>query len=288
MANATVRRLQLGNELRHLREAVGCTQEAIARIVEKNQARIAKIEAGTADIDASLLRDLLDHYDVTDPDRREAYLELRRNNHQRGRWEGYRAFYPERQRQLVDLEEASESIREMCYEFIPGLLQDEPYARAMLATAQRDADAAVVENNLRALLARQAILGRKPPVTYAVVMSESCVSRQFGTREVMLAQIDHLIAVSRNRNVQIQILPFTTNAPVIGPLACAFTLLRIPAAGVASPLDFVYVDFVSDCRYSDDKNDVREHDDAWRAFTAAALSPEDTRVFLREKRNEYR
>lgn len=288
MANATVRRLQLGNELRHLREAAGYTQEGIAKVVEKTQARIAKIEAGMGDMDASLLRDLLDHYQVADPELREAYLELRRNNNQRGRWEGYRAFYPVRLRQLIDLEEEAESIREVCYEFIPGLLQNEVYARAVLTTSHRETDAGVVEQNVRARMARQAILARKTPAPYAVVMSESCVSRQFGTRDVMLSQIDHLIAVSGRRNVQIQILPFTTNAPVLGPLACAFTMLRIPSAGLASPLEFVYAEFISDCRYSDDKNDVREHDDAWRAFTAAALSPEDTRVFLREKRTEYR
>jgi hypothetical protein len=36
-----------------------------------------------------------------------------------------------------------------------------------------------------------------------------------------------------------------------GRIVYRFTLLRIPAPGIASPLEFVYVEFYEDARYLD-------------------------------------
>ena len=61
--------------------------------------------------------------------------------------------------------------------------------------------------------------------------------------------------MARRPNVQIQVLPFDAKT-FTGRIAYRFTLLNIPAPGIASPLEFAYVECYDDARYLDDKEAV--------------------------------
>lgn len=73
--------------------------------------------------------------------------------------------------------------------------------------------------------------------------------------------------MARLHNVQIQVLPFNARA-FAGRIVYRFTLLTIPAPGIASPLEFVYVESYDDARYLDDKDAV------WTAVGDARSEPE--------------
>ena len=285
MATPTVRRLQLGNELAHLRDQAGLSQEAVARHVEKTQARIAKIEAGRADIDAVLLAALLDLYGIADRALREFYLALRRNNGQRGRWSGYRRVYHHDFRIFVDIEEDAEQIQTVEAESVPPLLQIDDYMRAQFRAAV--ASGMSIDEAVTARNARKSVLSRDFPVEYAVVMSESSLRRQYGDSRIMRDQVDHVIEVSTLPNVIVQVLPFTATltSPVL--INYNFTLFKIPAAGTAGPLEVAYTEVPNDCRYLDRKDDVRAHGSMWARLSAAALAPGDTRDWLHALRRQY-
>jgi hypothetical protein len=114
-----------------------------------------------------------------------------------------------------------------------------------------------------------------------VVMSESSLRRMQGGSEVMRAQLDHLITQSRRPNIQLQVLPFKTHTYHGAAVSYRFTILRVPAPGVNGPLELVYIDQLVDFRYLEDKPDLAAHDRLWHRLPAAALSPEDTRSFMR-------
>lgn len=80
---------------------------------------------------------------------------------------------------------------------VPGLLQTEEYARAMLST-QVMATADKVEEMVAARLARQAILGRDRPPMFRIILDEGVLRRPVGGPKVMHEQLQHLAGVSKD------------------------------------------------------------------------------------------
>jgi transcriptional regulator with XRE-family HTH domain len=278
----TTKKLLLGKEIAHLRSQAGMSQAAAAAVLEKRQSKMTELEAGQASITLGDLMLLLQAFEVTDQAYIEVLLELRRNNHQRGRWTGIRSLYNERFRTLVDLEEQCELIRSIECEVPPGLLQCEAFVRALYAHA----DFEDLDDRVRARLARQEIFYKSEPPRVGFVISESALRREYGPVEVMREQVDYMIKLSKLPNVDLQVLPFKTRVQSAS-IRDGFVLLRIPSPGVAGPLEFAYTENEAELRYLDDKNVVTTLDGVWARLTGAALGFEDTRRFMREVARDY-
>jgi transcriptional regulator with XRE-family HTH domain len=94
------------------------------------------------------------------------------------------------------------------HSFLPGLLQTEAYARAVLEM-HTDVNEDLVNERLAGRLSRQAILERAdppPPVVYALI-DQSALIREIGGPAVMRDQLLHLVAMSRHPNITVQIIP---------------------------------------------------------------------------------
>ncbi|MGH3821497.1 MAG: DUF5753 domain-containing protein [Pseudonocardiaceae bacterium] len=135
-----------------------------------------------------------------------------------------------------------------------------------------------LENEVQARKERQAIFNREDPPEVSFVLSESCLRRQVGGREVMAEQLDFLAEMARLHNVQIQVLPFDART-FAGRMIFRFTLLTIPAPGIAAPLEFVYVESYDDARYLDAKDAVAAYGSLWGRLQAAALGPVESLDF---------
>jgi Domain of unknown function (DUF5753) len=91
---------------------------------------------------------------------------------------------------------------------VPGLLQTEEYARALIkATRPHDRDADV-ERVVAARLERQEILTKIDPPLLWYVLDEGVLRRIVGDRSVMARQLDQLITVTGSPGAVIQILTF--------------------------------------------------------------------------------
>jgi transcriptional regulator with XRE-family HTH domain len=104
----------------------------------------------------------------------------------------------------------SEAVSRFSYDpmLVPGLLQTDEYARALLEAHFPPLDDEVIEQHLTARLARQSLLQRrKPPVVFTFILEEGALYRQVGGPEVMRRQLAHLRECSRLRNVEIQVMP---------------------------------------------------------------------------------
>ena len=84
-------------------------------------------------------------------------------------------------------EAAAVSLRLFEHTLIPGLLQTEAYARAVLE-AHPNAGADGVEERLAARMARQAVLSREdpPPPVLWVLLDENVLIREVGNAEMMV------------------------------------------------------------------------------------------------------
>ncbi|MFE1201877.1 helix-turn-helix domain-containing protein [Streptomyces sp. NPDC058762] len=116
--------------------------------------------------------------------------------------------FPARSQEFMAIE--AEAISFSCYEplLIPGLLQTEAYARALIGGSSPPLDDETVAERVGARLRRAEALRRKIGVMYGFVIYEAALRTNVGGVEVMREQLRHLLDVGVLRNVSIQVLPF--------------------------------------------------------------------------------
>ncbi|TDD64911.1 DUF5753 domain-containing protein [Actinomadura rubrisoli] len=127
-----------------------------------------------------------------------------------GWWHGDRRLVPPWHAPYLSLEPAAERIHSYEHVFCPGLLQDEDYARAVICLEHGDAPAAEIDRRVALRMDRQRILHRPKPVNLWCVLDETALYRQQGGRQIQRAQIQHLIDLSQQSNITIQIMPMAT------------------------------------------------------------------------------
>ncbi|GAA1264373.1 helix-turn-helix transcriptional regulator [Sphaerisporangium rubeum] len=105
---------------------------------------------------------------------------------------------------------------------VPGLLQTEDYARAILQAANHLADVVEMVN---ARMERQKILHRdEEPPMFVALIAESVLSQNVGGPDVMARQLVHFSELARRENVITQIVPAraTVCAGFTGPFMIVF------------------------------------------------------------------
>ncbi|GAA3389648.1 helix-turn-helix transcriptional regulator [Streptomyces roseoviridis] len=92
---------------------------------------------------------------------------------------------------------------------IPGLLQIEPYARTLFEEQLPPMGDAEIEENLVARMKRQKLLTERPNTSYSFIIEEHVLRRETGGPEVHRAQIEHILRMSEQRNIEIQVMPLS-------------------------------------------------------------------------------
>ncbi len=244
-AGPTVQRLVLGGHLRRLREEAFITTEQAAAAIRGSHSKISRMEHGRVGFKERDIADLLTLYGVTSGDERQALLTLAREANTPGWWQGYSDILPHWVEPYFGLEAAASFIRNYELQFVPGLLQTEGYARALI----RLGNAATEDDVMRraeARLSRQEILSRETPPRLWAVMDEGALRRSIGGKAVMREQIRHLIDMCDHPAVTLQILPFQIGAhPAMGG---PFTILRFSEPDLR---DVVYIEQLTSALYLD-------------------------------------
>jgi transcriptional regulator with XRE-family HTH domain len=249
-AGPTVQRLVLGGHLRRLREEAHITTEQAAGAIRGSHSKISRMEHGRVGFKDRDIADLLTLYGVTSGDEREALIRLAREANTPGWWQGYSDILPHWVEPYFGLEAAATIIR--CYEvqFVPGLLQTEGYARALI----RMGNASTEEDVLRraeARISRQDILNRDTPPKVWAVMDEGALRRPIGGEAVMQEQLKHLLDMCDHPAVTLQVLPFeVASHPAMGG---PFTILRFSEPDLR---DVVYIEQLTSALYLDKAGEV--------------------------------
>lgn len=120
---------------------------------------------------------------------------------------------------------------------VPGLLQTEEYARAVMLGAPRP-DPAQIEERVRARMQRQEILNSPDAPMVWAVLDETILYRVVGSEEITRAQFSHLLALGESANVSIQILPLDamSTTGLLGGFTIAHSPERPDAAFVDGPV----------------------------------------------------
>ena len=249
-AGPTVQRLVLGGHLRRLREEAFITTEQAAAAIRGSHSKISRMEHGRVGFKERDIADLLTLYGVNSGEERQALLTLAREANTPGWWQGYSDILPPWVEPYFGLEAAASFIRNYELQFVPGLLQTEGYARALI----RLGNAATEDDVMRraeARLSRQEILSRETPPRLWAVMDEGALRRSIGGKAVMREQIRHLIDMCDHPAVTLQLLPFQIGAhPAMGG---PFTILRFSEPDLR---DVVYIEQLTSALYLDKAAEV--------------------------------
>ncbi|MCX5556660.1 helix-turn-helix transcriptional regulator [Streptomyces sp. NBC_00038] len=202
------RRLRIA--LRKAREATEQSQGQAAHALDWSLSKIMRIEQGTVSLSVTDLRALLRQYEVTDPKRVAELEEAARGSRGASWWVEYNDILGPGFGQYLGYESAAASIRTYNPIVVPGFLQTDEYAMALLAPRVDEERARrIVE--LRTARQERTMEGEDPPWTFFVV-DEAALHRQVGGPRVQRAQLQHLIDVSKRPKVSLQVLPFTSGA----------------------------------------------------------------------------
>ena len=244
-AGPTVQRLVLGGHLRRLREQADMTTERAAASIRGSHSKISRMEHGRVGFKERDIADLLTLYGVIDGPEREALLNLAREASTPGWWQAYSDILPHWVEPYFGLEAAASFIREFELQFVPGILQIEEYARAVIRLGNLPSEDEVIRR-AQARISRQEILRRADPPRIWAVLDEGALRRHIGGRDVMKAQLRHLIEMCDHPNVTLQILPFSAGAhrAMGGP----FTILRYTEPDLR---DVVYIEQLTSALYLD-------------------------------------
>ncbi|MCX4818773.1 DUF5753 domain-containing protein [Streptomyces sp. NBC_01142] len=120
--------------------------------------------------------------------------------------------FPARTVEFMDRE--ANAIAVQWYEplLIPGLLQTESYARALLNAHYPPLDEETVERRVAARVERGLILSRRPTAYFGFIIEEMALRRPVGGPGVMKAQSKRLLEAGKLRNVDIQVVPTSRGA----------------------------------------------------------------------------
>ncbi|MEU9478855.1 helix-turn-helix transcriptional regulator [Streptomyces sp. NPDC048191] len=279
-AAPTVGQVVLGKRLQELREASGLSREEAARVLRVASATVRRMEMAEVALKIPYVQVLLDTYGVAEEES-AAFVRLAEEANQPGWWQRFHDVLPDWFSLYVSLEGAARIIRSYEPHFVPGLLQTEDYARAVLeAGTIGQTSPESVERHVSLRMERQRLLERDDPPHLWVIMDETVLRRPVSVRgEVMRDQLDRLLEYADRDRVTLQVAEFAAG-PHPGTYA-PFTLFRFAEPELP---DMVFTEYLTGALYLDSRHEVAAHLEVLDHMTARAASAQRTRTLLRELR----
>ncbi|QMU68681.1 helix-turn-helix transcriptional regulator [Streptacidiphilus sp. P02-A3a] len=280
----TGRRLELGLQLRGLREKTGLTRKQAIVGLKISEATLARIEAGSLSFrNVGDLRKLLEKYEVTDEETIDAIIERNREVPAQDWLTQYRGVMPPGMPNFVGLETEARQIRAFEPSVVHGLLQTEGYARTLfeMARAVEDTTMDFVNRSVDLRMERKDVLTRDPdPLNLRVILGEAALRYAVGGPDVMLGQYAEIARLSALPNLTIQVLPTASRGY---RSRSDFSILDL---GEKLPR-IIQVDTAwGAVSTSDKRHEVDRFNRRFDAMTASALPPEDTPEFMHRLERE--
>ncbi|MFI5637850.1 Scr1 family TA system antitoxin-like transcriptional regulator [Streptomyces goshikiensis] len=246
-----------GEMVKAFRKRAGFTQEQLAPLVRYSVQYVGSVEQGRR------------HPSKRFVDRAEESLDsfgvIRIAARQLNRRRGLASWF----QRWAELEEGAVTLNTYESRSVPGLLQTEAYARALVESVLPPPAPEEAEARIVARLDRQRLLTRTPYTVFSFIIEQSVIERQTGGREVTLELIDHLLKCSRLPNVDIQIMP--TASPQHAGLGGPFCLL------VTDEHEWVgYSEGQQSGKLITDERDISILDQRYAKLRIQALNPADS------------
>jgi transcriptional regulator with XRE-family HTH domain len=273
-------RRRLRVELRKARNHSGRTQKDVAQALDWSPSKLIRIENGSVGVTTTDLRALLDAYDVRDPLRIDELIQMARRA--RGQsWTAYSDVLSKGFLTYLGYESSAATSYQFQPDLVPGLLQTEEYARAVLRDVgkvhprQEDRLWAVRQQ-------RQELHERESPPHLIFLLDEAVIRRWLGGQGVMWRQLQRLREFAELPHISLQMIPFSAgghtgmNGPII--------ILQFADPEID---DLVYLEGPrGGSVFLDDPDATSRYLDEFLALQDLAMTTNDTTAFLDKITNE--
>ena len=267
-----VQRRRLRAELKKARQVSGLTQDQVAGEMDWSLSKIIRIESASSGISANDLKALLQLYGVKDPGQVDSLVALARAARERSWWSAYRDVAPQPLLQLTEYESAAQVIRQFETMFIPGILQTEDYARAVIDNYYEEG---LSSNQLRALVElrtrRQDVIDVENPPSFHFILDEAAIHRLVVGSSVMRRQLRRLIEVADKPNITLEFIPFSAglHLGMKGP----FEIIEFADP---SESDIVYLESPRGDIFSADPEETLRYREVFEELGRSSLHPRDS------------
>ena len=272
----TVRLRRLAAELRRLRSAADLSRDDVSEETGINAATLYRIETARARPQLRTLNALLNLY-AADQEQREYLTILFREAGKQGWLRPYHSDLPEEYTAYISFESEAAGVRNYESLFIPGLLQTEGYARAVVRGVLPMASDQEIEDRVQARMERQQVLTKDTPLKLWAIVDEAALRRVVGGAEVMRGQLVHLVDAVKAPNITFQVIPFDAGAHPGMP--GSFVLMDF-----TDPMDtdLIYIDSMAGDLFLESDADVSRYTSIFDNLRAVAFSPDASATFLAE------
>lgn len=272
----TVRGRQLARELRRLREQSGLTGEQVAAKMSWEQSKISRMETAKMRITSGEVMELCEAYGVAGT-KRDQLVDLARSARHRDYGREYSEYHKKGFIDFLAFEAEARTSRGYEAQVIPGILQCEEYARAiLLGTLPGARSDDEVDRLVEVRLGRQKrVTQTEDPLHVWAIIDEAVLHRTVGDSDVMVAQLKHLLDLGELGNVSIQVLPYRTgiHAAIDGP----FVLLTFDGYP-----DLLYIEHLVGCVYLEKPGETEHGSLIFDHLRSAALNTGDSTALIRE------
>lgn len=278
MGNPTIGRRMLAADLRRHRLAAGRTIEEVAAHLECSPAKVSRLETGVVKVGPQDLRAILELYGVGG-DETEVLFGLVRQARTRGWWEAYADVVPPGSVRFYGLEDGAELIAQHVTSLVPGLLQTEGYARALIGSVP-GLDPAITDRRVELRLRRARLLDRPEPPHLDVLLDEAVLRRTVGGREVFAGQLRHLLDLGERPSVSLRVIEF--DAPVHPAIGVSFTVFRF----AGDPVGVVFREQLDANGFLDEPAAVAGYGESLGAAAAVAADVDRSRRLIAARLDE--
>jgi len=273
---------QLGRRLRELRQAAGLTGAQLAERLGSSQSAVSRYELGQMVPAADVVDQWAEAVGATAEQHAELVdlAELAETETVVWRRRSRRGGLAERQQETLEMEASAGVVSSFQPVLMYRLLQVPGYARAVYQAFHVGARPDEAEG-VAARLAHQEILHREERQRFEFLVSEAGLRWRFVLADVMAAQLERLMEVSKLPNVYLGVLPLEMPAPVWH--SHGFTIFAERAGGAET---VVHIENLTGGENLRNPLDVARYQDAFERLRNVALSGDEARSLLQRLANE--
>ena len=269
----TLRRFLLSKRVKQLREAAGLSATQVEKDLEWPKSKLTRIENNQWSLPRwKEIAELLTRLGVENEEIKETLVDWAKHGRQKDWWNEYKI--SDQYGLYISMEAEAQSLKTFQNSRIPGLLQTEAYARALIGGAVQMLSPEEVEARVQIRLARQKILEGDDPLELEVVLDESVLRRPIGGRNVHAEQMEHLAKMAEQSNVQIYTLPFDSED-------CAaphsYSIIEFPDELMGNA---VYIETLAGELFLEKPELVRIYETAFRRDLGSSTDPKASRARL--------
>ncbi|MFD8549498.1 helix-turn-helix domain-containing protein [Streptomyces sp. NPDC059649] len=262
-----------GKELRYQREQAGLTLQQLVEGSFYGLSHLSEIERGERRMPA----ELAEHVDRVL--KTDGFFKRRCEDVRKAKRTGHAEYFE----RALEAEKYAETIEEWCPTLIPGLLQTEPYTRAVVRATHPLAPDEEVEEKVSARTTRARLFESECNTPeYWVILPEYVWRCPILPPVEMADQLDRIAELARRRRVVPQVLPWNCGPHPLMVVGLA----KIMTFPDAPPLVYLESQYSGDT--IDDPALVKKYRKAYDRLRAAALAPEASLTMIEAAAEDYR